>query len=125
MEEKYFLDALSPLEEDVMRAFWKIGEGEINDAIKLMTNDRLPYTTIASTVNRLDTKKYLKRVGKKRGHVYQPIVSEEDYARKTVKYVVSNYFTGSFKNLVAFFTKEEELTKDEIKEILDMIQNEE
>lgn len=125
MERKYFLNALTPSEEDVMRAFWAIGKGEINDAIKLMTNGDLPYTTIASTVYKLEKKNYLKRVGKKRGHIFAPVISEQDYARRTVKYVVSNFFTGSYKNLVHFFTEEQDLSKAEIEEILDIIENNE
>lgn len=122
MKKNEFLNALTPQEEDVMQAYWQIGEGEISDAIKEMINDELPYTTIASTVYKLEEKQYLKRVGKKRGHIFAPIISEHDYANRTLKYVVSNFFTNSYKDMVAFFAKEQKLTKKEIEEILQMIE---
>lgn len=123
MEKNNFLNALTPQEEDIMRAYWIIGKGEISDAIKEMKHNDLPYTTIASTVYKLEDKKYLKRVGKKRGYVFAPNVSERDYANRTLKYVVSNFFTGSYKDLVSYFAEEQKLTREEIKEILEMIDN--
>ena len=125
MDKSNFLDGLSPLEEDFMRALWKIGEGEISDAIPLMQQSNLPYTTIASVVNKLESKGFVRRIGKRRGHIYSPIVSQSDYYNKTLAYVVSNFFTGSYKRLVQYFAEEEKLSKAEIEEILQMIEKEE
>lgn len=125
MDKSNFLDGLSPLEEDFMRALWKIGEGEISDAIPLMQQSNLPYTTIASVVNKLESKGFVRRIGKRRGHIYSPIVSQADYYNKTLAYVVSNFFTGSYKRLVQYFAEEEKLSKAEIEEILHMIEKEE
>ena len=35
---------------------------------------------------------------------------------------VNNYFKNSYKDLVAFFAKEEEISTEELKEIIDMIE---
>lgn len=123
-KNKSFLDGLTPQEEDFMRALWSIGEGEIKDAIEKMEGKDTPYTTIASTVAKLETKGYIKRIGKNRGFVYAPIITEEDYYNHTLKYVVSNFFTGSYKNLIQYFAEEEKLSKAEIREILDLIEEE-
>lgn len=125
MKSKEFLNGLSPIEEDFMRALWAIEEGEISDAIKHMVHSDTPYTTIASVVGKLEEKGYIHKVGKKRGHVYAPVVSQEEYFGRTLGYVVSNFFTGSYKNMVQYFAKKERVSREEIEEILEMIDKEE
>lgn len=122
MKEKNITVVLSPLEEEIMRAFWKIGSGEISDAIKEMTTTGIPYTTIASMVNKLENNHLLKKEGKRRGHIYRPTISERNYASQGIRHIVSQFFTGSYKDLVSFFAQEQKLSKDEIEEILDMIE---
>lgn len=125
MSKKDFLNGLIPMEEDFMRALWSIGKGEISDAIKLMEYSDTPYTTIASMVGKLEEKGYVHKVGKKRGHIYEPLVSREDYYGRTLRYVVANFFTGSYKNLVQYFARNEKVSREEIEEILRMIDEEE
>ena len=124
MSEPNFLNGLSPLEEDFMRALWSIGEGEISDAIPLMEHSETPYTTVASVVSKLENKGYVTRTGKRRGHIYAPLVSREEYTDKTIKYIVSNFFKGSYKSLVQHFAQEEKVSKEEISEILKLIEEE-
>ena len=122
MSNNHFLNGLSPLEEDFMRALWQVGKGEISDAIPLMEQSETPYTTIASVVSKLESKGYVARVGKRRGHVYAPEVTQEEYYGKTIKYVVSNFFKGSYKSLVQHFAEEEVVSKEDIEEILSLIE---
>ena len=107
-----------------MRALWHIGEGEISDAIPLMEHSDTPYTTVASAVSKLENKGYVTRTGKRRGHIYAPLVSREEYTDKTIKYIVSNFFKGSYKSLVQHFAQEEKVSREEISEILKLIEEE-
>ena len=36
--------------------------------------------------------------------------------------VVNNYFANSYKEMVSFFAKEQSISADELKEIIDMIE---
>ncbi len=117
-----FLNGLSPLEEDFMRALWGIECGEISDVIPHMVHSEAPYTTIASTVQKLEKKEYIRRIGKKRGFVYQPAISENTYCANTLKYVVSNFFTGSYKGLIQNFAEEGKISAKELEEILQIIE---
>ncbi|WP_294964018.1 BlaI/MecI/CopY family transcriptional regulator, partial [uncultured Flavobacterium sp.] len=36
---------------------------------------------------------------------------------------IDNYFNSSYKSMVSFFAKEEKISADELREILDMIEN--
>lgn len=116
------LNALTPQEEDVMRAYWEIGEGEISDIIPHMFQKEMPYTTVASIVSKLEGKGYLEKCGRRRGFVYRALVSDKDYSEKTLKYVVSNFFTGSYKDMVQYFARKQKISSDDLKEILEMIE---
>jgi predicted transcriptional regulator len=57
------------------------------------------------------------------GNVYRyfPIISREDYQKHAMKDIVSQYFDNSYPRMLAFFAKEQNLTEDELQEILHMI----
>ena len=120
--EKIHTEPLTLQEEAIMKALWTAGEGEISDILKRMPDNAQPYTTVASVFNKLETKGFVKRVGKKRGFVYDAAVSEREFYDRSLGKIVSNFFTGSYKSLVQHFAQEEKLTKEELREILEMIE---
>lgn len=118
-----FLDALSPIEEDFMRALWNMESGvEIRDVLLQMEHSDTPYTTIASVAQKLEGKGYIKKVGKKRGFLYAADVTQSEYYNHTLRYVVSNFFRGSYKNLVQYFAAEQKVSKEEIEDVLRLIE---
>lgn len=124
MKEKKEIAPLTPQEEAIMKALWQISRGEISDIMKLMPESDQPYTTIASMVGKLEENGFVKRTGKRRGFVYAPVVSEQEYYNHSLSKIVSDFFTGSYKDLVRHFAREEKLTKSDLEEILRMIGDE-
>jgi len=108
-------------EEAVMQAIWKVGEGHIKAFMREMDKPG-PYTTIASTVKNLEKKGYIS--GRLFGnvYVYKPLISEQEYMKKFMGNLVKDYFSNSYKDLVSFFVKQEELSAAELKEIVKMIE---
>ena len=53
---------------------------------------------------------------------YTPAIAETEYKKKFLTGFVSNYFSNSFKELVSFFAKEEELSSDDLKDIIELIE---
>lgn len=116
------MEKLSQQEEEAMQLIWKAGGGFIKEFLNEHPAPRPPYTTLASIVKNLEKKGYLK--GKKMGNSYRytPIIMEEEYKKRFMNGFVHNYFKNSYKDLVAFFAKEEEISTEELKEIIDMIE---
>lgn len=112
---------LTAQEEEVMIAIWETGEGHIKLFMEKMQNPG-PYTTIASTVKNIEKKGYIS--GKLFGnvYVYKPLISSEDYKKMFMGNVVKNYFSNSYKELVSFFVDQKKLSSEELKEIMDMIE---
>ncbi|WP_118195821.1 BlaI/MecI/CopY family transcriptional regulator [Albibacterium indicum] len=116
------MEKLTKQEEDAMILLWRQNGGFVKDILELYPEPKVPYTTLASTFKNLERKKYLR--AKKLGNswFYRPLIKENEYKKAFMGNFVSDYFRNSYKELVSFFAKEEKISPDELKEILDMIQ---
>ena len=55
--------------------------------------------------------------------VFSPLMTRERYRRLVVDDVKDTFFGGSVKSLVSFFAEEDELTQEDINEILTILQS--
>ena len=117
------MEKLTQQEEEAMQVIWETSGGFIKDFLDKMPEPRPPYTTLASTVKNLEKKGFVQ--GEKLGNSYRymPLLKAEDYKRRFMKGFVGDYFENSYKELVAFFAKEKQISAAELKEIIDMIEN--
>jgi BlaI family penicillinase repressor len=117
------MNKLTLQEEEAMLAVWQIGKGFIKDFMDTLPEPKPPYTTLASTIKNLEKKGYLKSERFANANRYSPAVKELDYKKKFMKGFVENYFQNSYKDLVAFFAKDNKISADELKEIINLIEN--
>ena len=54
---------------------------------------------------------------------YYPVVTREDYAGRRFKGVISSYFNNSYLSAVSALVKEEKITVEELKELIEQIEN--
>lgn len=117
------MEKLSIQEEDVMQAIWHAGEGTIKAFLELMKEPKPPYTTVASTVKNLEKKGFVTSRLLGNTYLYTPAIKEEEYKQKFMQGFVQNYFNNSYKEMVNFFVAQKKLKPNELKEIIDMIEN--
>lgn len=119
------MEKLTPQEEEAMRIIWKTGPGFIKDYLEKYPEPQLPYTTLASIVKNLERKGYL--LSKRYGNTYEytPRVTEEEYKNKFLSGIVEHYFKNSYREMVTFFARKQKISTDELRDILDMIEEEE
>ena len=116
------IEKLTTQEEDAMLAVWKTGHGFIKDFIEYIPDPKPPYTTFASVIKNLERKGYLKSVRYGNTYEYRPLIDECEYKRKFMSGFVKNYFQNSYRELVAFFIEEREISHEELKELIGMIE---
>lgn len=116
---------LTEKEEEVMRHYWSKGCMTVREVVDCYDEPRPHFNTISTYVHILETKGYLCR--EKRGAAlhFGPAVSMDEYRKHTVKSLISKFFDDSYKNVVSAFVKEEAISADELREILDMIETQE
>ncbi|WP_289640948.1 BlaI/MecI/CopY family transcriptional regulator, partial [uncultured Muribaculum sp.] len=54
-------------------------------------------------------------------YIYRPAIDEQDYKRTFLGNVVGSYFKNSYKELVTFFARDNKISSDELREIIDLI----
>lgn len=107
-----------------MQLIWRRNGGFVKELLEEMPDEKVPYTTLASTIKNLQRKGYVKAVRYANAYRYEPLLTEEAYKKMFMSGFVSDYFRNSYKELVRFFAKDEKVSADELKEIIDMINQE-
>lgn len=116
------MEKLTKQEEEVMRYVWKLGRCAVKQVVDEIPEPKPPYTTVASIVNNLKRKNFVKSERDGKGYLYTPSIDEGEYKRRFMNGFVHDYFKNSFKEMVSFFAKEEKISEDELKDIIKEIE---
>lgn len=116
------MEKLTMQEEEVMRWIWQIAPCFVKDILAKYPDPKPPYTTLASIVKNLERKKYVKNKRYGNTYEYTPLILESEYKRTFMSGVVRNYFEDSYKEMVSFFAKEQKISTDDLKDIIDLIE---
>lgn len=116
------MEKLSETEEQAMQAVWKLGEGNVKAFLENLEPPLPPYTTLASTIKNLEKKRYLSSRLIGNTYVYRPTITEEEYKKRFMSDFIQDYFNNSYKAMVNFFVEQKQLSREELKEILEMIE---
>jgi len=115
---------LSKTEEDLMNHLWKLEKGFMKDLLAAYKAPKPKTTTVATLLKRMTDKGFIayKLYGKSRE--YYPLVKKKDYFSKHVNGLIKNFFNDSASQFASFFTKETNLTKEELEDLKALIDNE-
>ncbi len=108
---------LSKLEYQIMDALWARGESAIREIQESFPSVRRPaYTTIQTTVYRMEAKQIVRRV-KKMGnfHIFAANVSREEAQRKLIDDLLS-LFGGRSQPIMAHLIDSGKLSLEEVKD---------
>jgi BlaI family transcriptional regulator, penicillinase repressor len=108
---------LARLELQIMEALWTLGNASIREIQEVFPQkDRPAYTTIQTTVYRLEAKKAVRRV-KKVGnfHIFEAVVSRNAAQRKLIDDLLA-LFGGRSQPVVAHLIESGKLTLEDVKE---------
>ena len=122
-------NTLTRIEFQIMSSLWDINHSACAwDILERYEEPKPAYTTIATHLRVLHEKGYVEyftNKGEGKTHMYIAKVKRAEYARQAMKEAKKNLFGGSLKSMLSFFVKEENLTIEEIKELLYLIAQEE
>ncbi len=118
------MEKLTIQEEQAMQAIWETGEGNVKSFLEKMEEPLPPYTTLASTVRNLEKKGYLQSRQVGNMYLYRPAITESEYKKRFMHGFIREYFGNSYKAMVNFFVEQKQLSREELEEILEMIEKE-
>ena len=115
---------LSKTEEQLMQHLWKLERAFMKDLLNAYPVPKPATTTVATLLKRMSDKGFIayKLYGKSRE--YYPLVKKKDYFSKHVNGLIKNFFNDSASQFASFFTKETNLTKEELEDLKTIIDKE-
>jgi BlaI family transcriptional regulator, penicillinase repressor len=117
VDDKMAEPKLSKLELQIMEALWNHGKASIREIQETFPEKRRPaYTTIQTTVYRLETKNAVRRV-KKVGnfHIFEAAVSRNAAQRRLIEDLLA-LFGGRTQPVMAHLIESGKLTLEDVKE---------
>ena len=108
---------LSKLELQILEALWAHGKASIRELQEAFPAPRPAYTTIQTTVYRLEKKKALRRVRKiSNADIFEPIMAR-DVTRHRLLDEILSFFGGRPQPMMAQLAEAGKLTLDDVREL--------
>lgn len=109
---------LTKAEEEIMQILWQLEEANVASIIDELPNPKPAYNTVSTIVRILESKDFVTYRKEGRGHIYSPKIKKSDYSNQSLQKLMEGYFHGSFKSMVSFFMKKNDISIQEMESIL-------
>lgn len=115
------MEKLTQKEEEILQLYWDNGPMFVNELRELFDEPRPHFNTLSTITRTLETKGYLSH--KRYGSTYQyfTIISRQEYSRSSLRKVINKYFDNSCFSAVSALVKEEQLSDEELAELITLI----
>ena len=115
---------LTKKEEIIMEHFWEKGPLFVRELRELDPEPRPHFTTLSTQVRNLESEGFIDH--KSYGPTYQYFakVTKEEYKQRSLVGIIDKYFDNSYINAISALVKEDRVSLDELKELIDLIEKE-
>jgi predicted transcriptional regulator len=112
---------LTKLESRILEALWDRGNASIREIQEAFPEPRPAYTTIQTTVYRMESKGTVRRMRKvSNAHIFEPLVAR-DVARHRLLDEILSLFGGRAQPMMAQLAEAGKLTREDIRELKKMV----
>jgi len=115
---------LSKSEEQLMQFIWKKEKAFMNELLEMYPDPKPANTTVATLLKRMRDKGVIGYEQLGRSRRYYPLVSKSDYFSRYINGLIKKYFDDSPSSFASFFTRETDLSEEELKELREIVNNE-
>lgn len=116
--KRKIMKMLTAKEEEIMGYFWEKGPLFVKQLLDFYDEPRPHFNTLSTIVRGLEEKGFLSHEVFGNTYQYCAVVSCDDFKKKTLKGVISKYFNNSYLGAVSSLVKEEEISLDELKQLI-------
>ena len=107
---------LTALESLIMDSLWSLSQASVRQVQgHLQPVKPLAYNTVLTMLRIMREKGFVTSKRKGRMDIYQPTVSRQQIARKSLHDILDNFFAGSAQSLVSQLLKMKHLSREEIR----------
>lgn len=112
---------LSNSEEQLMQILWKKEKAFMKELIEMYPEPKPAITTVATLLKRMQDKNFVGYIQQGRSREYFPKVSKKNYFSRQMNGFIKNFFNDSAAQFASFFTKESNLSEEELRELRKLI----
>jgi BlaI family penicillinase repressor len=109
---------LTKAEEQIMQILWELGEGMVRDIRDKFDDPKPARNTVSTIIRVLENKGVVSYRPEGNAHVYYPLISKGEYSKKQLFSLMKNYFNNSFPQMATFFARENDLTIEELENLM-------
>ena len=119
------MKSLTQAEEEIMQILWRLENAFVKEIVEQYDDPKPAYNTISTLIRIMEKKGFVGFNAFGKSHRYYPLIDKEEYSKKYLNRFVDKYFSGSYQELVSFFTKEKEMTVRDLEKLLDELKKNE
>jgi predicted transcriptional regulator len=114
---------LTDKELAIMNVLWDSGALSMRDIVERLPEPQPHFNTVSTFVHRLERSGMIahRELGAK-FFLYEPAVSRDKYAELVNKESVNRFFNGSYMDFISCLVKQQEVSVDELKELINMVE---
>ena len=116
------MQKLTNKEEEVMKVLWRLDKAFVKEILAEIKGSKPHYNTLSTIVRNLEDKEYVGHEAFGNTHRYYPLVTKEAYRKQFVNRSLVDFYDNSYKSMVSFFAKEEKISVEDLKEIINLIE---
>ena len=116
------MNKLTAKEEEIMGFFWLKGPLFVKQLLEFYDDPKPHYNTLSTIVRGLEEKGFIAYHVYGNTYQYYAAISEDDYRRGTLNGVVSKYFNNSYTQVVSTLIEVEDLSLEDLKELIRKIE---
>ena len=113
---------LTAKEEEIMGYFWEKGPLFVKQLLEYYEEPKPHFNTLSTIVRGLEDKGFLSHNTFGNTYQYYAAVSETENSKGTLKNVIAKYFNNSYLGVVSSLIKEEDISVDELRKLLDEVE---
>ena len=117
------MEKLTKREDQIMQIIWKLEKAFIRDVIEQLPEPKPHYNSVATIIKILVKKGVLKSEMIGNTHQYSAVVEFDTYRDTNLINIKKKFFENSFPKMMAYFAKEENLSEQELEELIDVIKS--
>lgn len=106
-----------------MKKFWTKGALFVRELQEMYEDPKPHFNTLSTMVRGLESKGYLSHRAYGNTYQYYPAISREEFRNVSLKTLINKYFHDSYLGAVSTLVEEEEITLEELKDLIARIEN--
>ena len=114
---------LTNKEKEIMDLYWQHGPMFVRELQEHYAEPRPHFNTLSTMVRLLEKNGFLGHRQFGNTYQYYAVLTEKEYGRSSLAGVISKYFDNSYLNAVSTFVKEEKISVEELKQLIQQIEN--